>query len=386
MPDRFLQIHTLTSYAGTLLNRDDMGFAKRLPFGGVERTRISSQCLKRHWRTFQGQGALSELGESKAVRSRRTFADKVLSELVKSGIDQEIAEKAVTMVVETAVGKQKKNAPGQTEQVTVLGEKEVAHLETVARQIAGDLKEGRKEADIKKERLLSSEAKANLQALIRGAGLDAALFGRMVTSDVLSRVDAAIHVAHAITVHKAQTHDDYFSAVDDLAKDHGESGSGHINSTQLTSGLFYGYVVVDVPLLVSNLSMGETTAADGQALAGKVIERLIRLVSTVSPGAKLGATAPYASASLLLVEGGDAQPRTLANAFLRPVSLREAEAESAERIRAYLQDYDAMYEPGLARAVAGLGLPDTYREAVGAAPDVRSLAQISAWAAQRVTA
>ena len=51
MPDpRFLQIHTLHSYPAALLNRDDSGLAKRMPFGGAVRTRISSQCLKRHWR------------------------------------------------------------------------------------------------------------------------------------------------------------------------------------------------------------------------------------------------------------------------------------------------------------------------------------------------
>ena len=50
MDARFIQIHTLTPYHATLLNREDAGFAKRIPFGGVTRTRISSQCLKRHWR------------------------------------------------------------------------------------------------------------------------------------------------------------------------------------------------------------------------------------------------------------------------------------------------------------------------------------------------
>ena len=43
---RFLQIHTLHSYPAALLNRDDSGLAKRLPFGGAVRTRISSQCLQ----------------------------------------------------------------------------------------------------------------------------------------------------------------------------------------------------------------------------------------------------------------------------------------------------------------------------------------------------
>src|SRR5690606_29435505 len=48
----FLQVHTLTSYHATLLNRDDAGLAKRIRFGGEERLRISSQCLKRHWREW----------------------------------------------------------------------------------------------------------------------------------------------------------------------------------------------------------------------------------------------------------------------------------------------------------------------------------------------
>ena len=56
----------------------------------------------------------------------------------------------------------------------------------------------------------------NLKALKTAAGLDAALFGRMVTSDVLSRGDSAVHVAHAFTVHGEETESDYFTAVDDL--------------------------------------------------------------------------------------------------------------------------------------------------------------------------
>ncbi|MCV5263720.1 type I-E CRISPR-associated protein Cas7/Cse4/CasC, partial [Escherichia coli] len=46
----FLQIHTLTAYPASLLNRDDAGLAKRIPFGNATRLRVSSQCLKRHWR------------------------------------------------------------------------------------------------------------------------------------------------------------------------------------------------------------------------------------------------------------------------------------------------------------------------------------------------
>jgi len=57
---RFLQIHMLASYPATLLNRDDSGLAKRLPFGDATRTRISSQCLKQHWRTADDDWALKK--------------------------------------------------------------------------------------------------------------------------------------------------------------------------------------------------------------------------------------------------------------------------------------------------------------------------------------
>ena len=36
----FLQIHFLTSYHATLLNRDDVGLAKRISFGGQQRLRV----------------------------------------------------------------------------------------------------------------------------------------------------------------------------------------------------------------------------------------------------------------------------------------------------------------------------------------------------------
>ena len=42
----FLQMHYLSSYHASLLNRDDASLAKRIPFGDATRLRISSQCLK----------------------------------------------------------------------------------------------------------------------------------------------------------------------------------------------------------------------------------------------------------------------------------------------------------------------------------------------------
>ena len=99
------------------------------------------------------------------------------------------------------------------------------------------------------------DVKANLAAMKHHAGLEAALFGRMVTSDLIANTEAAIHVAHAFTVHEEESESDYFTVVDDLKDRAGgdDAGSAGIFDMELTSGLYYGYVVVDVPGLVANL-------------------------------------------------------------------------------------------------------------------------------------
>ena len=50
-------------------------------------------------------------------------------------------------------------------------------------------------------------------------------------------------------------------------------------------------------------------------LAGRVVQHLLHLIATVSPGAKRGSTAPFDWAKFVLVEAGDWQPRSLAGAF-----------------------------------------------------------------------
>ena len=46
-----IEIHMLKNYPATNLNRDETGAPKTCFFGGAQRGRISSQCLKRSWRT-----------------------------------------------------------------------------------------------------------------------------------------------------------------------------------------------------------------------------------------------------------------------------------------------------------------------------------------------
>lgn len=235
------------------------------------------------------------------------------------------------------------------------------------------------------------DEKKNIEALKHGSGLESALFGRMVTSDVLASRDAAVYVAHAFTVHEAQVENDYFTVVDDLLQESGELGSAGIFDTELASGLYYGYVVVDVRQLVENLEgiaakdcFSETTPAEKRKLAGTVVEHLLHLIATVSPGAKRGSTAPFDWAKFMLVEAGDWQPRSLAGAYhdALPLTARD-EGPIRERAIACLSDeiakMDEAYGATLTRRVMALDpveIPQAQR---------LNLSALATWAAEAIT-
>ncbi len=390
----FIQIHALTSYPASLLNRDDAGFAKRISFGGATRTRISSQCLKRHWRTFDGEGSLNEVGDL-SLRSRITFEREIYKPLLEAGIAEPLASSAVRAIMEMVLGKSGKAKQAEeakqaedtesgmrTGQVTVLGRAEVAYLLGIAQEACKATQDPKEMAKVIKE-ALGREGAGNLKALAKSAGLDAALFGRFITGDVFARGDAAIHVAHAMTVHEESTESDYFSAVDDLLQDTDEAGSGHIGNAELTTGLYYTHVVVDVPLLVSNLegcAQKDWATAD-RTLAAEVVNRLVALVAQVSPGAKKGSTAPYAYASLVMVESGKAQPCSLANAFLKPVNQRpDLLANTYKALGSHLAQLDQMYPKAAPlRRVIGMGDIQGLLAAASLEQEKGGLGQLSAW-------
>ncbi|GAO22370.1 Cse4 family CRISPR-associated protein [Alicycliphilus sp. B1] len=354
---RFLQIHTLHNYPAALLNRDDAGLAKRLPYGDAIRTRISSQCLKRHWRVADDAFALKNLDVPMAVRSRET-PRLIKDRLMEAGVSEPLAQIAVEGLRAAGLVDKAKDLKGkdalETGQAVLLGYAEIEYLVQRCAALAGEHAE---EKSLKAAiAAFLKEEKKNIEALRLGSGLESALFGRMVTSDVLASRDAAVYVAHAFTVHEAQVENDYFTVVDDLLQAAGETGSAGIFDTELASGLYYGYLVIDVPQLVANLEGVHIKdwahiTAEQRALAGRVVHNLLHLVATVSPGAKRGSTAPFEWAKFMLVEAGDWQPRSLAGAFQNALSLRQPALREAavQRLADEIARMDAAYGAPLAR-------------------------------------
>ena len=386
---RFLQIHTLHNYPAALLNRDDAGLAKRLPYGDAIRTRISSQCLKRHWRVADDAFALKNLDVPMAVRSRET--PRLIKErLMEAGVAESLAQISVEGLRAAGLLDKAKDLKGKdalaTGQAVLLGYAEIEYLVQRCATLAGEHTE-EKALKTAIAAFLKDEKK-NIEALRLGSGLESALFGRMVTSDVLASRDASIYVAHAFTVHEAQVENDYFTVVDDLLHEAGEAGSAGIFDTELASGLYYGYLVVDVPQLVANLEGVHIKdwahiTAEQRALAGRVVQSLLHLVATVSPGAKRGSTAPFEWAKFMLVEAGDWQPRSLAGAFQNALPTRQAGLRQAavQRLADEIARMDAAYGAPLARrylAVDDVTVPGAQRLPLNALADWAHTAVVQA--------
>lgn len=363
---RFLQIHFLAPYTAALLNRDDSGLAKRLPYGGTLRTRVSSQCLKRHWRLADDPHSLHRIaGADEAYRSRETIDRKVFGDW-SAGVDEGVIKAVREVLLKAVYGD--KGVDKKSRQTLLLGQVEVNYLTETAQQLvaeaAGDAKAAKTVAEA-----WAKAGKANLKAMSDGAklpgGLTGALFGRMVTSDPKANIDAPVHVAHAFTVHAEEAESDYFIAADDLARDE-DTGADTIQETELTSGLFYGYVVVDLPGLLDNLG-------GDHRLAGDVLHNLLYLIAEVSPGAKLGSTAPYSRASFLMVEAGDRQPRSLAEAFRENCPANTATAVG--RLSDHLAGLDAAYATGEARRVMSLANAEVPGAARGSLAELAAFVQ-----------
>jgi CRISPR system Cascade subunit CasC len=291
----FIQLHLLTSYPPANLNRDDLGRPKTAVMGGVQRLRVSSQSLKRAWRTSDlFQRAL----EGHVGTRTKEMGARVRGRLAEGGIPEVDATKWAEAIAER-FGKLK-GSGGEIEQLAHFSPAEVSAVDTLAGILIGERRAPRED-----------ELSRLLQA--RHSAADIALFGRMLAANPALNMDAAAQVAHAVTVHKVAVEDDYFTAVDDLNRGEEDKGAGHIGETEFAAGLFYLYICIDRDLLRRNLQ-------DDEELTRKTLAVLGEAAATVAPTGKQNSFASRAYASYIVAEKGARQPRSLAVAFLRPTS------------------------------------------------------------------
>jgi len=313
----FVQLHLLTSYPPANLNRDDLGRPKTARMGGAERLRVSSQSLKRHWRTsdlFQ-EAAAGHVG----IRTKRLGVD-VRERLESAGVKEKDAKKWAREIADV-FGALKKDSE-EIEQLAHIGPEE----KTAVDELVATLTEQNRGPEQEELSLLRKNPTA----------VDVALFGRMLAADPAYNVEAACQVAHAITVHPVVIEDDYFTAVDDLNNGDEDRGAAHIGETGFAAGLFYSYICINRDQLIANLSGNED-------LADRAIAALAESAVKVAPTGKQNSFGSRAYASFVLAEKGSQQPRSLSVAFLKPVQGNDQEGEAVAALKTQAERFDSAY-------------------------------------------
>jgi len=371
-----IQIHLLQNYAPANLNRSDTGSPKDAMFGGVPRGRISSQCLKRSMRKSVAFAEAFESDNLLGVRTKRLPG--LIEEELRALAAEEAAIQAIVKRV-PEIGRESTKAKREEETTEATTSEEEPKNEAETKQL---IFMGRDELRPLAEKLLAlyreqgaaKWAKMKIPDITKALGtrvprsVDIAMFGRMTTSEAFEDVQAAVQVAHALSVNALAQEFDYYTAVDDLS---GESGAGMIGDVEFNSSTYYKYLNVHWEQLVKNLG-GDL------AVAHRAVATLVEAAATAQPSGKQNSFAAFSLPDLVLVEISDRNlPVSYANAFLKPArpsgnqSLVDA---AASQLADYVGRVSEKYNLNARRAYVALqdySLPD--------AQALPSLADLQAW-------
>lgn len=344
-----IEIHLLQSFPPANLNRDENGMPKSTIFGGRPRARISSQCQKRAVRKYYHEHH-NELGIDPnlfADRSR-SFNRELTKLLIDVGIISGQAEIVAKLAVSVLTEKPKKEkdkkgknakknedvqddeteentseptSSSKSDTILFLGRTEVKSIAQIIKDNWSDIEES-----------LATEVSAlgKLKKLIVpvvqppkdsknafGKSGDVALFGRMMAVLPEGKVDAAVQMAHAISVNALQQEFDFFTAVDDLGTDD-DPGADHLGETGYNSSTYYRYTNVDIEQLTKNIGSSESVKS--------IVKAFVQAFVQAIPSGHQNSFAAHTPPALVMIVVRKSQPISLVDAFEEPIRPRDGKS------------------------------------------------------------
>lgn len=293
----FMDIHAIQTLPPSNINRDDTGSPKTCQYGGVKRSRVSSQSWKRAMRTyFYEQSEQENVG----VRTKdivQFVANKII-EIDSSKTDEafDLAEKIIN-----AAGVKTKD--GKAKALFFLGDSQ-------ARQLAKAAIDNNNDKKYLKEILKDNPA------------IDIALFGRMVADDPSLNEDASSQVAHAISTHSVDTEFDFFTAVDDLAPEE-NAGAGMLGTVEFNSSTLYRYANVAIHELYKQLENEEAVI--------NTAKLFVKSFANSLPTGKVNTFANQTLPQFVMVSIRDDRPVNLVSAFEDPIKSNDGYVEKSTR-------------------------------------------------------
>ena len=333
----FLDCYAIQNVPSNNINRDESGNPKTAQYGGVLRSRVSSQAWKRAMRAM-----FADLlpGDRLGVRTKG-MVDLLVGRITAMRPDAaEQAPKLAAAImkaigVKTSASKRTGSAEGnpETGALVFIGNTELDHLAALALRW---LDEG--VAIDKPDKTMKQEAKAVFHG---PQAVDIALFGRMLAEAPDLNTDASAQVAHAISVDAVTPEYDYYTASDDMA-DADNAGAAMLDTVGFNSSTLYRYATLDVPALYAQLGDVTATAVAARAF----VEAFIRSMPSGKQHAYANRTLPDTCVVVLRQQ----QPFNAVEAFEDPVTPKSGvsiAAQAGARLMDQIARTQRMYGDGV---------------------------------------
>lgn len=292
----FLDLHVIQTLPSANINRDDTGSPKTAQYGGVRRTRVSSQSWKKAMREY-----FKENGEKSNVGTRTLEIVKYVADKIKLLDDSVSYEKAIDLANEVFKNIGISTKDNKAKALFFLGDIQAEQLAKAAIENCKD--------------------KATLKAILReNPSIDIALFGRMVADDPSLNEDASSQVAHAISTHAIQNEFDFFTAVDDFS-DEDNAGAGMLGTVEYNSATLYRYANVSVHDLNRQLK-------DKNAVIN-TLKLFVESFANSLPTGKINSFANQTLPQAVLVTLRGDRPISLVSAFETPVKSKDGYVEKS---------------------------------------------------------
>jgi CRISPR system Cascade subunit CasC len=315
---KLIELHILQSFPVSCLNRDDVGSPKTAVFGGVNRARLSSQCMKHAIRLY----ARDLAGELFAGERTRKAAQDLTAKLIELDSAEtkakEIAEAVCHGFLSKTAPKKKKKGK---EEVTEGDEETESDTSTLLYFSPSEIQRiaeaitAAKRANPETKDFQEIATRAVGKAQLKDAA-DIAVFGRMVANETSLTLEGAGMFSHALSTHKAENELDFWTAVDDSKQVGDDAGAANMGTIEFTSAVYYRYAALNLTMLADDRHL-KALSVDGLR---KVVDTFIRATLMAVPGARKNSMNAHTLPSYVLGTFKSAgQPVQLINAFEAPI-------------------------------------------------------------------
>jgi CRISPR system Cascade subunit CasC len=352
-----IEIHAIQNHSPANLNRDDLGAPKTCYFGGVMRSRISSQCLKRSIRTSEQFKILCG-----GIRTRR------LPQFLASQIeDKQMLPLAEAVVRECGLKEDKEAKVGKKDVIVFLSKAATANMVGLLRKEPAEVSDSRVQLLARQFAKMVADERFAPDMALSGRMLEPAKPPKATKGKTRNagdedqgeaesgskaagvwngrdlRIEAALQVAHGISTHEARPEVDYFVAKDDIPGE--DAGGAHIGEAMFASACFYKYFSIHWETLLKNL---EGFSGNYEFLAAHTVGAFLRGVSLANPTGKQNSFAAHNPPDGIVVEVKKdlGTPISYANAFASPVPCkgpRDIVSQSIAQLGQYIHDLDTGY-------------------------------------------